>query len=356
MKLGGGRIHLETGLISRAGGLIRDAAPAHRYAIITDSNVKPLYGDQLEDQFEPHTIDIFTVPAGETSKTREMWSTLTDRMLISGFSRDSTVIALGGGVVGDLAGFVAATFMRGVPVVQVPTTLLAMIDASIGGKTGIDTPAGKNLVGAFHHPAAIIIDPQVLATLPLREFRAGFAELIKYGAIADASYFGEVAISLPGLLSDEGRISDTLRSAIVRSVEIKTDIVSRDERETGLRKILNFGHTIGHAVEIISGYSLLHGEAVAVGMALESTVAERIGVAGAGTAARIIGALTDAGLPTELPAGCKLDAVIAAMRSDKKRRMERTMFALPLRIGAMAGESSGWTVPVSDDQLREVLG
>jgi len=189
-------IRIEPGLLARAGPIIRDIVPAHRYAVITDSNVHSLYGVPLKSQFEPHTIDILTIPAGETSKTREMWSTLTDRMLISGFGRDSAIIALGGGVVGDLAGFVAATFMRGIPVVQIPTTLLAMVDASIGGKTGIDTPAGKNLVGAFHHPAAVIIDPQVLATLPLREFRAGIAEVIKYGAIADRPYFGEVTKAL----------------------------------------------------------------------------------------------------------------------------------------------------------------
>lgn len=285
-----------------------------------------------------------------------MWATLTDRMLISGFGRDSLIIALGGGVVGDLAGFVAATFMRGIPVVQVPTTLLAMVDASIGGKTGIDTPAGKNLVGAFHHPTAVIIDPQVLATLPLSEFRAGIAEVIKYGAIADRPYLGEVAAALPELLSNGGRESDRLRSILVRSIEIKTEIVSRDEREEGLRKILNFGHTIGHAVEVLSGYSLLHGEAVAIGMALESTAAERIGVAEPGTAAEIIRVLSLAGLPTTLPSDCDLDAVVEAMRSDKKRRMAKTMFAFPLRIGAMAGKDSGWTVPVSDDQLREILG
>ena len=285
-----------------------------------------------------------------------MWSTLTDRMLISGFGRDSAIIALGGGVVGDLAGFVAATFMRGIPVVQIPTTLLAMIDASIGGKTGIDTPAGKNLVGAFHHPAGVVIDPQVLATLPLKEFRAGIAELIKYGVIADQTYFGEVAAALPELLSKDGRDGDRLRSIIVRSIEIKTEIVSRDEREEGLRKVLNFGHTIGHAIEVVSGYSLLHGEAVAIGMVLESTAAERIGVARSGTATEVIRVLDQAGLPTTLPSGCDLGAVVEAMRSDKKRRMEKTMFAFPLRIGAMAGKDSGWTVPVSDDQLREVLG
>jgi 3-dehydroquinate synthase len=284
-----------------------------------------------------------------------MWSTLTDRMLISGFGRDSAVIALGGGVVGDLAGFVAGTFMRGIPIVQMPTTLLAMVDASIGGKTGADTPAGKNLVGVFHQPSGVLIDTQVLDTLPLREFRAGLAEVIKYGAISDSTYFAEVATSLPELLSAKGRNSDRLRSIIVRSIEIKADIVSRDERENGLRKTLNFGHTIGHAIEVVSGYSLLHGEAVAIGMALESRVAEKIGVARAGTAAEIIRVLELAGLPTTLPPGTDLAAVLEAMRSDKKRRMAKTMFSFPLRIGAMAGSESGWTVSVSDDQLREVL-
>ncbi len=348
-------IRIETGLFERAGALARELSPAHRYAVITDSNVHPLYAGRLEDQFEPHTIDVFTIPAGETSKTRDMWATLTDRMLISGLGRDSAVVALGGGVVGDLAGFVAATYMRGVPVVQIPTTLLAMIDASIGGKTGIDTPAGKNLVGAFHHPAGVLVDPQVLDTLPLKEFRAGIAELIKYGAIADRSYFAEVEAALPELLSAKGRSSDRLRSIIVRSIEIKSDIVSRDERENGLRKVLNFGHTIGHAVELISGYSLLHGEAVAIGMALEGAVAERIGLARAGTAGEITRVLELAGLPTTLPPTVGLDAVIEAMRSDKKRRRATTMFSFPLRVGAMAGEDSGWAVPVSDDQLREVL-
>lgn len=284
-----------------------------------------------------------------------MWATLTDRLLISGLGRDSVIIAVGGGVVGDLAGFVAATYMRGVPVVQVPTTLLAMIDASIGGKTGIDTPAGKNMVGSFHHPAAVLIDPQALDTLPLRELRAGIAELIKYGAIADESYFAEVEAAVPELLSEKARNSDRLRAIIVRSVEIKSDIVSRDEREDGLRKILNFGHTIGHAVELISGYSLLHGEAVAIGMALEGALAERIGLARSGTAAEITRVLKLAGLPTTLPANVGLEAVIEAMRSDKKRRREKTMFSVPLRIGAMAGQDSGWAVPVGDDQLREVL-
>jgi len=300
-------------------------------------------------------MDILTIPAGESNKTREVWARLTDEMLAKGYGRDAAVIALGGGVVGDLAGFVAATFMRGIPIIQVPTTLLAMIDASIGGKTAVDTPAGKNLVGAFHSPTAVLVDPQVLITLPLRELRAGFAEALKHGVIADEPYLSDVAGRAPALLSTDGQRGDSMFSLIVRSIEIKADIVARDEREVGLRQILNFGHTIGHAVELISGYSLLHGEAVAIGMALESELAEHIGLAQVGTAATVSSALQAAGLPTALPSGSDGEAVIEAMRSDKKGRSGRTRFALPLRIGAMAGEDTGWTVSVSDDQLREVL-
>ena len=336
--------------------MTRKVASAHRYAIITDSNIDPLYATKVESQFEPGMVAVLTVSAGEASKTRDMWAHLTDQMLAKGYVRDSTVIALGGGVVGDLAGFVAATFMRGIPVVQVPTSLVAMVDASIGGKTAVDTFAGKNLVGAFHPPAAVLIDPYLLGTLPLRELRAGFAEIVKHGVIADQPYLVEVASSVSELLSPGGAMSDRMVSLIVRSVEIKADIVSRDEREEGLRKVLNFGHTIGHAVEMVSGYSLLHGEAVAIGMALESKLAERIGLAKTGTAAIVIRTLQAAGLPTNLPKECGPEAVVEAMRSDKKGRSGNTRFALPLRIGAMAGEDTGWTVSVGDDQLREVLG
>ena len=336
--------------------MTRKVASAHRYAIITDSNIDPLYATKVESQFEPGMVAVLTVSAGEASKTRDMWAHLTDQMLAKGYVRDSTVIALGGGVVGDLAGFVAATFMRGIPVVQVPTSLVAMVDASIGGKTAVDTFAGKNLVGAFHPPAAVLIDPYLLGTLPLRELRAGFAEIVKHGVIADQPYLVEVAGSVSELLSPGGAMSDRMVSLIVRSVEIKADIVSRDEREEGLRKVLNFGHTIGHAVEMVSGYSLLHGEAVAIGMALESKLAERIGLAKTGTAATVIRTLQAAGLPTNLPTEYGPEAVVEAMRSDKKGRSGKTRFALPLRIGAMAGEDTGWTVSVGDDQLREVLG
>jgi 3-dehydroquinate synthase len=363
IQLRGHPILVAPGLLTQVGAMARKVAPAHRYALITDSNIESLYAGEVESQFERGTVEVLTVSAGEASKTRDMWSRLTDQMLGKGYGRDSAVIALGGGVIGDLAGFVAATFMRGIPVVQVPTSLVAMVDASIGGKTAVDTFAGKNLVGAFHPAAAVLIDPYLLATLPLRELRAGFAEIIKHGVIADEPYLLEVASGASELLStaasrqlsESGAMSDRMVSLIVRSVEIKAEVVSRDEREEGLRTVLNFGHTIGHAVEMVSGYSLLHGEAVAIGMALESKLAERIGLAQTGTAATVIRTLQIAGLPTDLPTDCGADAVLEAMRSDKKGRSGKTRFALPRRIGGMAGEDTGWTVSVGDDQLREVL-
>lgn len=356
IRLGASSIRVGRGLLDTAGAIIREVAPAHRYALITDSNVGPLYAEKVRNQLEKGSAEVLTIPSGESNKTRESWTRLTDQMLAKKFGRDSVVIALGGGVVGDLAGFVAATFMRGIPVVQIPTTLVAMVDAAIGGKTAVDTPAGKNLVGAFHPPAAVLVDPQLLATLPLREMRAGFAEIVKHGVIADDVYLREVASGASEMLSAGGSASDRILSLIVRSIEIKADIVSRDEREEGLRKTLNFGHTIGHAIEQVSGYSLLHGEAVAIGMALEGRLAEQIGVARAGTAAAIVKALQSAGLPTDLPTGFLVGEVIEAMKSDKKGVSGKTRFALPLRVGAMAGAKTGWSVQVGDDQLREVLG
>jgi len=355
VRLGRTAIQIQSGILDRVGEIVAATAPAHRYAIITDSNVRLHYAERVANQFEKGASNILIVPAGESSKTRDSWARLTDQMLARGFGRDSTIVALGGGVIGDLAGFVAATFMRGIPVVQVPTSLVAMVDAAIGGKTGVDTYAGKNLVGIFHPPAAVVVDPQTLGTLPLREIRAGIAEIVKHGVIADEPYLRQVASALSEVLTAGGQTSDTMLALIVRSVEIKAGIVSRDEREEGLRKTLNFGHTIGHAVELVSGYSLLHGEAVAIGMALEGRLAERIGVAQDGTAAAIAKVLQTADLPIELPSGFDPGDLIVAMRSDKKGLSGKTRFALPLRIGAMAGSETGWTVPVSDDQLREVL-
>jgi 3-dehydroquinate synthase len=317
--------------------------------------VDKIYGAAVRASFAANTIDVVTIPSGEPQKTRETWGRITDSLLGSGLGRDSTIIALGGGVVGDIAGFVAATFMRGVQFVQVPTTLVAMVDASIGGKTGVNTPGGKNLVGCFHMPAAVLVDPQVLATLPLRELRAGFAEVIKCGVVADTAYFALVREAMPDLLSGGLGRSDRLHPLIVGGIGIKVRIVAEDQREAGLRKILNFGHTIGHAVEITTGYSQLHGEAVAIGMAVESGLAERIGVAEPGTASRIKEALEIAALPTDVPAACSARSILDAMKSDKKGREGKIRFALPKRIGEMAKDGSDWSIPVADELILEVL-
>jgi 3-dehydroquinate synthase len=347
------RVRVGAGLLERIGDIVHEAAPAHRYAIITDTNVGPRYARDVASALGAARTSTFTIAAGEAEKTRATWSRLTDEMLGAEFGRDSAVVALGGGVVGDLAGFVAATFMRGVPYVQVPTSLLAMIDASVGGKTGVDTPAGKNLVGAFHQPAVVIADPRVLASLPLDQMRAGLAEAIKHGVIADAKYLDDVErmatdIDVIDVAGDE------VLSVVARSIQIKADVVGRDEREAGVRKTLNFGHTIGHAIELCSAYTLLHGVAVAIGMVCEAAIAERIGVAEEGTMRRIREAVRIAGLPDVRPSTISADDILRATQGDKKARAGRPEYALPKRVGSMS-ESGGWSVPVDDDIVRAVL-
>lgn len=337
-------IRLAPGLRHQYAALVADVAPAHHYAVVSDDIVAPLYADALVAALAGHgRVSLHVTGSGEAHKTRDVWARVTDELLNAGCGRDTTVVALGGGVVGDLAGFVAATFMRGVPVVQCPTTLLAMIDASVGGKTGVDTAAGKNLVGAFHPPAAVLMDLDVLSTLPLAHRRAGLAEAIKHGVIADAEYFAS--------LDDDSVTLDL----VARSVEIKAAVVAADAREHGVRKTLNFGHTIGHAIEHVSGYALLHGECVAIGMVLEARVAERMGIAAPGLADEIARACARVSLPVARPAQMSASAIIAATRLDKKARAGAVEYALPERIGAMAGGATGWGIRVDDADVRAVL-
>lgn len=332
---------------------IAAAAPAHHYAVVSDDLVAPLYADALVASLLPHgRTTQHRMRAGESHKTRETWARLTDELLDAGCGRDTTVVALGGGVVGDLAGFVAATFMRGVPVIQCPTSLLAMIDASVGGKTGVDTEAGKNLVGAFHPPSAVLIDVEMLRTLPHAHRRAGLAEAIKHGVVADAAYFARVTSLLPALAAGDTAAS---LEVVARSVEIKAGVVMSDAREAGRRKILNFGHTIGHAIEQASGYTLLHGEAVAIGMVLEARLAERIGVGQRGMAGEIERALVDIGLPVARPRSIDAATVLAATRHDKKSRGGAVSYALPSYLGTMAGAERGWSIEVADVLVLEVL-
>ncbi|MES2178420.1 MAG: 3-dehydroquinate synthase [Gemmatimonadota bacterium] len=347
------RVHIGAGLRHSFAHTITDVAAAHRYAVITDDHVAPLYADDIVSNLSGHgRVSLHIVPEGEAHKTRDSWARLTDEMLEAGHARDTTVVAVGGGVVGDLAGFVAATFMRGIPVVQCPTSLLAMIDASVGGKTGVDTAAGKNLVGAFHEPAAVLVDVEMIATLSLPQRRSGLAEAIKHGAIADERYFRDIDTTLEALQSAD---ADATLDLVSRSVQIKADVVRGDAREQGKRKILNFGHTLGHAIEHACGYSLLHGECVAIGMVLEATLAERLGVAVEGTATELERVLRRASLPIRRPSSLAPAAVLDATRLDKKARAGSVEYALPTRIGAMAAQEAGWAMRVDDAVVLELL-
>ncbi|MDP9349058.1 MAG: 3-dehydroquinate synthase [Gemmatimonadota bacterium] len=352
----GYEILIGPGLLSSVPTVLSRCAPAYRYAVITDHHVAELYANRLARTIHStgQRTDIFAFRAGEEQKTRETWAELTDALLEAEVGRDSAVVALGGGVVGDMAGFVAATYMRGLPVLQVPTSLLAMIDASVGGKVGVDTPEGKNLVGAFHQPCAVVIDPELLRSLPPEHLRAGLAEAVKHGVIADREYLDWIEECADELLGGD---VEALTRLIVRSVEIKAEVVSRDEREAGPRKLLNFGHTVGHAVEALSGYRLLHGEAVAIGMVAEARIAERIGVAGKGTAERLRRVLGRLGLPCSVPPHWTPEEVVARTRSDKKARSGKVEYALVSGPGVPAqGIDGRWGFAVADEVVKEVLG
>ncbi len=343
------------GLLAQLPSLLKQHCPAPLYAVITDSHVGPKYAEPVITGLRAAGMaaELFTFPAGEWNKTRETWAALSDGLLDAHLGRDGAVIALGGGVVGDVAGFVAATYLRGIPYVQVPTSLLAMIDSSIGGKTGVDVPSGKNLLGAFHQPRLVVADLDALATLPAPQLAAGMAEAVKHGVIADAEYFAGLERDQQPLMARE---AGALEQMVKRSVQIKAEVVAADEREVGRRAILNFGHTIGHAIEATSGYGVLHGEAVAIGMALESQLAERAGVAEAGTAARIARLLARYSLPLQLPDAAAVDALLEAMRHDKKSRSGELRLALPIRIGTMGVDAKrGWTVAVAESLMRDVL-
>jgi 3-dehydroquinate synthase len=295
--------------------------------------------------------DALTFPAGEESKSRDSWARLTDMLLERRYGRDSGIIGVGGGVTGDLAGFVAATYMRGIPYLQVPTTLLAMVDASVGGKTGVNTPNGKNLIGAFFPPVAVIADPLVLTTLPDREYRAGLAEAVKHGLIADVKYFAWMESNSPSLI---GRDPEIVTQLVRRSVELKAEIVSRDEREAGQRAILNAGHTVAHSLEQLSGFRLPHGEAVALGLIVECALAEQLGVAVGGVGERVTSLLGGLGLPTRYPGSLDRDALLAGMVLDKKNREGDIRFALIADVGQVQRRAN-WTVAVPPAAIMRAI-
>ena len=303
-------------------GLLNDAArlvalvPGRHALIVSDGNVAPLYLARVEAALADKSMTAMVFPAGEQEKNLARFQQLLAALATLGASRDVTVLALGGGVVGDLAGFAAACWMRGVRFVQLPTTLLAMVDSSVGGKTAVDLPAGKNLVGAFHQPSAVIADTDTLASLPMRELRAGLAEVVKYGAIGDAEFFAWLEINADALLA---RDPATIAEAILRSCAHKAGVVARDETEQGERALLNFGHTFGHAIEAEQGFGgLNHGEAVAVGMVLAARLSAHLGRATDSDSERLAALLSRLGLPIALPAGLAADTLLARMRLDKK--------------------------------------
>ncbi len=343
-------VYVEPGGLARLEALVAEHLPGRRIAMIADSTVLGLLQAGRLGR-GPWTATALDFPPGERSKTRDQWARLTDDLLEQGYGRDSGIVALGGGVAGDLAGFVAATYMRGLPHLQVPTSLLAMLDASVGGKTGVDTRQGKNLVGAFHPPAAVLADPRVLATLPERDFRGGMAEAVKHGLIADEAYFTWMEREADALLR---RDEDALTRLVRRSVEIKAAVVSADEREEGRRAILNAGHTVAHALEGATAYRIPHGEAVALGLVAECALAEILGVAPAGLSARVADLLGRFQLPVRLEQPIDADRLVEAMGSDKKNREARVHFALPTALGAMEA-ADGWTRDAAAPAIRKAL-
>ncbi|HXG43957.1 MAG TPA: 3-dehydroquinate synthase [Gemmatimonadales bacterium] len=346
-------VHVEAGLLRRLPELLAQALPRRRLVLITDETVAARFDAWIQagHAAEPRLEARLGFPAGEASKTRETWSRLSDAMLARALDRDTAVIALGGGVVGDLAGFVAATYLRGIPYAQVPTTLLAMVDASVGGKVGVDTPLGKNLIGAFHPPAVVVADPWTLTTLPDPVYRAGLAETVKHGLIADAAYFAWIEAHTGPLLA---RDPDALTRLVRRSVEIKAQVVTEDEREAGRRAVLNAGHTVAHALEQASDLTLPHGEAVSLGLVAETRIAERLGLAPAGLAERVAALLEALGLPVRRP-GIPVARALEAMRRDKKNRAGQVRLALPAGLGVAHPGEGRWTVPVTDDLLARAL-
>ncbi|HEX2055564.1 MAG TPA: 3-dehydroquinate synthase [Nitrospiraceae bacterium] len=329
------RILIGRGLLSRAGTVLQDIGCNGKVGVITDRNLaryhlRPLLRSLRHAGFDSVSV---ILPPGERTKSLRTIGAILDRLVREKFERRSTLLALGGGVIGDLTGFAAAIYLRGIPFVQVPTTLVAQVDSSVGGKTGIDHRLGKNLIGAFHQPRCVLVDTGTLHTLPAREWIAGLAEVIKYGVIADDAFFDFLDRDIDRILRHE---EEAVSRIITRSCEIKAQVVAEDERESDRRRILNFGHTIGHALEAIGGYrGLVHGEAVGIGMVQEADIARHLGSCGKEVVERIRGLVRAAGLPYDMP-HVPFPRLWDAMLSDKKVQHGTVYCVLPRRIGEVA--------------------
>lgn len=323
-----------SGVLGGLGKAVEALRPGPKVALVTNTTLQGLYADVVEKSLRESGLSVLTIsiPDGEEYKSLLWAEKILTEMLAAGLDRGSIVVALGGGVVGDIAGFAASLYMRGIRFVQVPTTLLSQVDSSVGGKTAVNHPLGKNMIGTFWQPSLVWIDVETLKTLPRRELLAGAAEVIKYGVIWDAGFFDFLSQNRDKLLSLD---AETLTHVITRSCGIKAEVVSRDEREAGLRSILNYGHTIGHAIEAVAGYGkLLHGEAVAIGMNIEARLAQSLGILAAGDASRIRAVIEAYGLPVEVPAEAGAEALLKAMEIDKKALAGKLRFTLPERVGS----------------------
>lgn len=328
-------IVIESGILAEVGQRCREVGLAGRAAVVTNPTVAALYaetvlGSLTATGYQPLLVE---VPDGEAYKTSQTLNTVYDKLIDGGLDRRCFVVALGGGVVGDLAGFAAASYLRGIPFVQVPTTLLAQVDSSVGGKTGIDHPRGKNLIGAFHQPRLVVADVATLTTLPEREYRAGLAEVVKYGVVLDRQFFQLLEENVDRLLA---RDRELIVTVVARCCALKAWVVEQDEHEAGLRAVLNYGHTLGHAFEALAGYEgLVHGEAVSIGMTLAAKISVAEGLCAPAEYDRIVGLLKALGLPTETPkAGC--GELIDALTQDKKSRAGVIQYICNQGLGAHA--------------------
>lgn len=359
----GYEVYLGVGVISRVGELVRRVGVNRQVLLVTSPTVRRLYSGRLIESLIQVDLEVVVaeVPDGERSKSLNWLKRLYDLMIRERLDRSSAVIALGGGVVGDLAGFAAATYLQGIGLIQVPTTLLAQVDSSIGGKVGVNHLKGKNLIGVFYHPKLVLIDPTFLLTLPPRDLRAGLGEVIKYGAVADEEFFGFLERNLSQILNSD---LETLCQTLSRACRIKVAFVEQDSKDVGMQTILHYGHTVGHALESLTRYQVYrHGEAVAIGMAVEAEVAVELGICSNGDALRQIELLKSAGLPIHIK-GLNVESILSRLKFDKKALDGKLMFVLTPKVGeAMVTDGvpqkvirkvlQGRWVPLEEEQLKE---
>ncbi|MFB6277831.1 MAG: 3-dehydroquinate synthase [Halothece sp.] len=329
------QIAIAPGSLNQIGEYLKELEIGNQILVVSNAMIFDQYGETVLASLEAANFSVSyqIIPEGERHKTLLSVQKIYDKAFENYLERSATVVALGGGVIGDMAGFAAATWLRGINVVQVPTSLLAMVDAAIGGKTGVNHPHGKNLIGAFHQPKFVLIDPQVLKTLPHREFCAGMAEVIKYGVIWDAELFEQLEAT-EQLDHLDSLSPDLLQTILTHSCQAKADVVSQDEKEGGLRAILNYGHTVGHAIESLTGYRLVnHGEAVGIGMSVAGKIAVKMGLWSEQESQRQDQLIAKAGLPRTVPHMLTIEDILEALKSDKKVKAGKVRFILPEKIG-----------------------